>query len=548
MRTNIIKLIWLALALIGQICAEEQTLSLKSGFNDYNMLRLKTNLSPTNCDGFLSIVGQIPMKNGRRRMAAIIKVEFNVKNNQLNIYQNLYGRFTKLAGTANSPYLLTDNQENTFTLKPINCYNGGCAIELKVNGKKITNTEMPGVGQIKISREHLQAVSMKARAKTCNFIRVFRLSAKQKLRSEKEDKFKSLNIATCGKSFKLTDSQRRGLSSNGLKDLLSAINSNVVKEHLDVCDAGRRGQTLAGNRIVGGTDSVPGLHPWIGAIIKEPRCSMVFEAHKCGATLIHDGQWLLSAAHCFLEEKSENKIEGNVLNSYRIKLGDYFNKGLTSFCNSDPRRHRINKRLLNENNAYNDVESDTEAEIETVFIHPSYGKSEGGGAVNDIALIKLKKPVKLDQFIQPACLPYRPQQFSIECCHIAGWGKTEARQDLDELPNRLQVSSIPTKPASVCKREYPNVDLKTAFCAGYPEGKAGEKHRDTCQGDSGGPFICKEGSDKFEKSYNGLEFDGMETGYLWGITSFGSATCKQTGVYTKVYSFMDWIHSTINSS
>ena len=54
---------------------------------------------------------------------------------------------------------------------------------------------------------------------------------------------------------------------------------------------------------------------------------MVFEAHKCGATLIHDGQWLLSAAHCFLEEKSENKIEGNVLNSYRIKLGDYFNKG-----------------------------------------------------------------------------------------------------------------------------------------------------------------------------------------------------------------------------
>ena len=52
------------------------------------------------------------------------------------------------------------------------------------------------------------------------------------------------------------------------KDLLSAVNSNVVKEHLDACDAGKRGQTLAGQRIVGGTDSVPGLHPWIGAIIK----------------------------------------------------------------------------------------------------------------------------------------------------------------------------------------------------------------------------------------------------------------------------------------
>ena len=121
-----------------------------------------------------------------------------------------------------------------------------------------------------------------------------------------------------------------------------------------------------------------------------------------------------------------------------------------------------------------DVESDTEAEIETVFIHPSYETEASGGAVNDIALIKLKKPVKLDQFIQPACLPYRfvlsylhfkaiftfrPHQFTIECCHIAGWGKTEAGQAYEELPNRLQVSSIPTKSHSVCKREYPNVDL-----------------------------------------------------------------------------------------
>ena len=63
--------------------------------------------------------------------------------------------------------------------------------------------------------------------------------------------------------------------------------------------------------------------------------------------------------------------------------------------------------LRQKNIFFRDVESDTEAEIETVFIHPSYETVTGGGAVNDIALIKLKKPVKLDQFIQPACLPYR---------------------------------------------------------------------------------------------------------------------------------------------
>ena len=54
--------------------------------------------------------------------------------------------------------------------------------------------------------------------------------------------------------------------------------------------------------------------------------------------------------------------------------------------------------------------------------------------------------------------------------------------------------------------------------------------------------------DRFEKSCNGLDYDGMETGYLSGITNFGSASCSATGVYTKVYSFMDWIHSTINSN
>ena len=63
--------------------------------------------------------------------------------------------------------------------------------------------------------------------------------------------------------------------------------------------------------------------------------------------------------------------------------------------------------MYNSDFIFRDVESDTEAEIETVFIHPSYETVTSGGAVNDIALIKLKKPVKLDQFIQPACLPYR---------------------------------------------------------------------------------------------------------------------------------------------
>ena len=57
--------------------------------------------------------------------------------------------------------MLTDNQENTFTLKPINCFNRQCAIELKVNGKKMTNAEMAGIDQIRISYDHFHSISMK---------------------------------------------------------------------------------------------------------------------------------------------------------------------------------------------------------------------------------------------------------------------------------------------------------------------------------------------------------------------------------------------------
>ena len=61
-----------------------------------------------------------------------------------------------------SPYLLTNNQENTFSLVPVRCDIRHCGIELNVNGMKMTNREMPGIEQIRIVRAHLQrSVAMK---------------------------------------------------------------------------------------------------------------------------------------------------------------------------------------------------------------------------------------------------------------------------------------------------------------------------------------------------------------------------------------------------
>ena len=110
----------------------------------------------------------------------------------------------------------------------------------------------------------------------------------------RERRWRTLSKAGCGRTFSLTGQQKMKLPSS----LLSSINSNVVKKHLDSCLAYRHGSTLAGQRIIGGENAIPGMEPWIAAIRVEPRCGFLGEAHKGAATLISKC-WLVTAAHVF---------------------------------------------------------------------------------------------------------------------------------------------------------------------------------------------------------------------------------------------------------
>ncbi|RNA12486.1 chymotrypsinogen B [Brachionus plicatilis] len=97
--------------------------------------------------------------------------------------------------------------------------------------------------------------------------------------------------------------------------------------------------------------------------------------------------------------------------------------------------------------------------------------------------------------------------------------------DSASTANKLQQVAVPIKSNSDCR--YFRLD-QTQFCAGNTDRF---NVRDSCQGDSGGPLVTKE-----ESKY-----------VLAGIVSFGGPSCDGNGVYTNVYSFMDWIQQTIAS-
>ncbi|XP_033099819.1 suppressor of tumorigenicity 14 protein homolog, partial [Anneissia japonica] len=128
----------------------------------------------------------------------------------------------------------------------------------------------------------------------------------------------------------------------------------------------------AEDRIVGGEDVPPGKWPWIGSIT-------VYGSHYCGAALI-DREWALTAAHCL----------GRI---------DYIRFGTTDL--------EFHSSVF-----YEDVG------VAEALPHPDYDYYT---LANDIALLRLERPVNYSAFIQPICFG---EDFAVGTeCVSAGWGR-----------------------------------------------------------------------------------------------------------------------------
>ncbi|XP_064592304.1 acrosin-like [Zonotrichia leucophrys gambelii] len=253
----------------------------------------------------------------------------------------------------------------------------------------------------------------------------------------------------------------------------------------DTCGLRPMGSTLGSTRVVGGSDVLPGTGAWAG--IASVRCywNPPVSIHVCGGTLI-SSQWLLTAAHCFINRTND-------LSEWAIVLG------ATSLAETGPNVEvRRIKRLI--------MHEDYVPRLE----------------FHDMALVELDMPVRCRSNIQTACLPAPSVKLSnMNNCYVAGWGDRIVKSSGRDILQQAKVHYISNQLCNSSEWLSGHIN-DFNVCAG--QGGVG-----TCQGDSGGPLVCED----------------KRIGAFWqiGVTSWGigCARPKRPSVFGSTQYYYNWI-------
>ncbi|KAJ6637209.1 Serine protease easter [Pseudolycoriella hygida] len=254
-----------------------------------------------------------------------------------------------------------------------------------------------------------------------------------------------------------------------------------------------------GDRIVGGKKAKEDEFPWMALLeYKKPNNRKGFH---CGGVLINE-RYILTAAHCMAAPEMK-KLKW-ILTSVRLGEHDLSTERdcFQGECNDAP----------------------VDVAVEKLIPHEKYAPTSKSQE-NDIALIRLVRPVRFSKYIKPICLPGGSRLKSLVYddldLEIAGWGQTE-NSTVSNVKLKLTIPGVSTAKCNSIYQSRNRVTItNNQLCAGGVLGK------DSCRGDSGGPLMYIDHINP-EKAY----------WYCAGIVSFGPTPCgkeESAGYSTACY-------------
>ncbi|XP_033762692.1 testisin-like [Pecten maximus] len=228
--------------------------------------------------------------------------------------------------------------------------------------------------------------------------------------------------------------------------------------------------------IIGGTTAAEDAWPWQVLILLKKK-------FICGGTLLN-ADTILTAAHCTFRKRKK---------AIKVVVGEY--------------NRRKNERK---------TRGERKMPVKQIIQHPDYD----GDVLHDLAIIKLKKPAKLNNYIQPIPeLANDTMDFLNKTCYVTGWGAIKGPSSSAKILQELKVPVITNAECQVGIIGN-DTDISADMICTDSEPK------NSCYGDSGGPLQC---------SMNG-------TWVHAGTVSWGNRKCKVgPTVYARTSYHRDWI-------